>query len=117
MRTLRVRMLAGVAALTAWGAGAAAEPPALLGFSSAGGAEERALEARFDQNLSADAIRERMKLTAAEPNQVGSPHDRSNAEYTLAQFKAWGWDAHIETFSVLYPTPKTELLELLTPTP
>ncbi len=56
-----------------------------------------------------------MKLMAAEPNQVGSPHDRANAEYTLAQFRAWGWDAHIETFSVLYPTPKSELLELLGP--
>jgi N-acetylated-alpha-linked acidic dipeptidase len=117
MRTRRIRALVGAAALAAWSTGAAGETPALLGFSPAGGADERALEARFDQNLSADAIRERMKLMAAEPNQVGSPHDKANAEYTLAQFKAWGWDAHIETFSVLYPTPKTEVLELLGPTP
>ncbi len=95
----------------------AAQPATLLGFSPAGSAAERALESRFDANLSADSIRDRMKLMAAEPNQVGSPHDRANAQYTLAQFKAWGWDAHIETFSVLYPTPKSELLELLGPTP
>ena len=50
---------------------------------------------------------------SSQPNQVGSPHDRENAEYTLAQYKAWGWDAHIETFSVLYPTPKEEKLELV----
>ena len=112
------RSLPIVAALLAvWGTAATGEPAPLLGFSGGGSVTERALEAQFDANLSADAIRDRMKLMAAEPNQVGSPHDRANAEYTLAQFKAWGWDAHIETFSVLYPTPKSELLELLGPRP
>lgn len=107
-----------IAAVTAGTAGVAmAQPTTLLGFSPAGSAAERVVESRFDANLSADSIRDRLKLMAAEPNQVGSPHDRANAEYTLAQFKAWGWDAHIETFSVLYPTPKSELLELLGPTP
>jgi N-acetylated-alpha-linked acidic dipeptidase len=106
--------LLGAAACVAAGAAAA---EGMVGFSAAGAAEERTVEARFDRNLSADAIRERMRLMAAEPNQVGSPHDRANAEYTLAQYRAWGWDAHIETFSVLYPTPKDERLELLTPTP
>jgi N-acetylated-alpha-linked acidic dipeptidase len=96
---------------------AVAQPATLLGFSPAGSAAERVVESRFDANLSADSIRDRMKLMAAEPNQVGSPHDKANAEYTLAQFKAWGWDAHIETFSVLYPTPNSELLELLGSTP
>ena len=50
---------------------------------------------------------------AAEPNHVGSPHDKANAEWLLAQFKDWGWDAHIETFEVLYPTPISETLEML----
>ena len=50
---------------------------------------------------------------ASEPNHVGSPHDKANAEFELEQFKAWGWDAHIETFEVLYPTPLAESLELL----
>ncbi|HEY7900333.1 MAG TPA: M28 family peptidase, partial [Caulobacteraceae bacterium] len=94
-----------------------AQPTAMLGFSTNSAAAERALETRFDANLSADAIRDRMKLMASEPNQVGSPHDKANAEFTLAQFRAWGWDAHIESFSVLYPTPKTELLQLLGPAP
>ena len=55
-----------------------------------------------------------LKLLAAEPNHVGSPHDKANAEWILAQFKSWGWDAHIETFDVLYPTPIHESLEILT---
>ena len=53
---------------------------------------------------------------SSEPNQVGSPHDKANAEFMLQQFRDWGWDAHIETFSVLYPTPKRIALQLLAPT-
>ncbi len=88
----------------------------MIGFSPDGARAERALEARFDASLSANAIRERMRLMSSQPNQVGSPHDKANAEYTLAQYKAWGWDARIETFSVLYPTPKAQALELVGPT-
>jgi N-acetylated-alpha-linked acidic dipeptidase len=95
----------------------AAQAAPMLGFTPEHAATERATEATFDTGLSAQAIRERLKQMASAPNQVGSPHDKANAEFTLAQFKAWGWDAHIETFSVLYPTPKTELLQLTGPTP
>ena len=49
------------------------------------------------------------------PNHVGSPHDKANAECILARFKEWGWDAHIETFQVLYPTPISTTLELVEP--
>ena len=56
-------------------------------------------------------------MLAAEPNHVGSPHDKSNAEWILARFKEWGWDAHIETFEVLYPTPISETLETVGPKP
>jgi N-acetylated-alpha-linked acidic dipeptidase len=94
-----------------------AAPSAMLGFTPAHAQTERALEAKFDSSLSADAIRDRLKLMASAPNQVGSPHDKENADYTLAQFKAWGWDAHIETFDVLYPTPITLSLDLLGPKP
>ena len=33
----------------------------------------------------------------------------------LAQFKEWGLDAQIETFDVLFPTPKARLVELVEP--
>jgi len=39
-----------------------------------------------------------------------------NAEWMLARFKEWGFDAHIETFDVLFPTPKQRLLEMVAPT-
>ena len=115
--TLMTARLWAVAAALAGGAGANAGAAPMLGFTAEHAAAERALEARFDAGLSAAAIRERLRLMAAAPNQVGSPHDKANAEFTLAQFTAWGWDARIETFSVLYPTPREERLELIGPAP
>jgi N-acetylated-alpha-linked acidic dipeptidase len=71
------------------------------------------VERQFDASLNAAEMAGWMKTMAAEPNHVGSPHDKANAEMVLAQFRDWGWDAHIETFEVLYPTPISETLELL----
>ena len=71
------------------------------------------VERQFDASLNAAEMAGWMKTMAAEPNHVGSPHDKANAEMVLAQFRDWGWDAHIETFEVLYPTPVSETLELV----
>ena len=89
---------------------------AMLGFTVAGAERERDLEQRFDAQLSASEMRGWLQSLAAEPNQVGSPHDKANAESLLKQFKDWGWDAHMETFDVLYPTPRQELVEMVAPT-
>ncbi|MGN6514296.1 MAG: M28 family peptidase [Rhizomicrobium sp.] len=80
-------------------------------------ADQAALEKSFDSKIQPNEIGGWIKLMAAEPNQVGSPHDKQNAEWELAQFKSFGWDAHIETFQVLYPTPVSETVELLGPKP
>jgi N-acetylated-alpha-linked acidic dipeptidase len=71
------------------------------------------VERQFDASLNAAEMAGWMKTMAAEPNHVGSPHNKANAEMVLAQFRDWGWDAHIETFEVLYPTPISEALELV----
>ncbi len=61
-------------------------------------------------------IRANMERLSARPHNVGSPYDKDNAEWMLARFKEWGWDASIEQFDVLYPTPKERVLELIAPT-
>ncbi len=76
-------------------------------------APDKALEAKFDALIDPALMGSWLKTMAAEPNHVGSPHDKANAEMTLAQFRAWGWDAKIEVFQVLYPTPKEVALELV----
>ena len=75
------------------------------------------LESSFDALIQPNDLRDWMKLLTAEPNHVGSPHDKANADQILSWFKEWGWDAHIETFWVLYPTPISETLELGGPKP
>jgi N-acetylated-alpha-linked acidic dipeptidase len=90
---------------------------AMLGFDADGATAQRSLEQRFDAQLDPADQRSWLKQMSSQPNQVGAPHDKANAEFMLAKFREWGWDAHIETFSVLYPTPKKVALELLEPKP
>jgi hypothetical protein len=61
------------------------------------------------------SARRYMQRLSARPHHVGSPYDKDNAEWILAKFKEWGLDAHIETFEVLFPTPKERALELVAP--
>ncbi len=73
------------------------------------------IERAFDAQISsADQLAWLRDMSSA-PNHVGSPHNRANAEMQLALFKEWGWDARIETFQVLYPTPISTTLELVAP--
>ncbi|MBU6477319.1 MAG: M28 family peptidase, partial [Xanthomonadaceae bacterium] len=124
MKPVHVRKLGiALACLSLTCAAGAVTPPAqtapssgMLGFTESGAAQQRQLEQRFDSLLSASEMRDWLKQMSSGPNHVGSPHDKANAEWMLAQFKQWGWDAHIETFDVLYPTPKQELVEMVAPT-
>jgi len=77
--------------------------------------DEATLERNFDALIHPNDLRDWMKLLSSQPNHVGSPHNKANADRILSWFKTWGWDAHIETFWVLYPTPISETLELVAP--
>ena len=74
------------------------------------------LESSFDKNLSKENIGETIKKLSAVPHHLSSPGSKANAEYILSLYKKWGWDAQIETFHVLFPTPKTRILEMTSPT-
>jgi N-acetylated-alpha-linked acidic dipeptidase len=90
---------------------------ACLVFAGGAGPDNSSLEQRFDAGIRPNEMSDWMKLMAAEPNHVGSPHDKANAEWEAAQFRSFGWDARIETFQVLYPTPVSEKIDLLGPKP
>ncbi|RPH35376.1 MAG: folate hydrolase, partial [Planctomycetota bacterium] len=93
-----------------------AEKP-MLGFGGQASAEQRALEARFDAQIRRDNLRDWLKRLAARPHHLGSAYDKENVEWMAAQFKAWGYETKVEAFDVLFPTPKTRLLEMIAPTP
>src|SRR6202451_2243287 len=111
-----VAALAGLCMGAVVAADAPPGPVELEGFSSAAAAAETQLEQRFDSDLSAADLRAWLEQMSSAPNHVGSPHDKANAEFELAKFKEWGWDASIETFSVLSPTPKELSVESIAPT-
>jgi len=71
---------------------------------------------QIPRDPSPDSLREYMRRLSARPHHVGSPYDKDNAEWLLAKFQTFGLDAHIETFDVLFPTPKERVVELVAPT-
>src|SRR5436190_5171321 len=73
-------------------------------------------DAKFRELPQPANIRATMERMSARPHHVGSPYDKDNAEWLLARFKEFGWDARIEVFSVLFPTPTERVLELVAPT-
>jgi len=93
-----------------------ANQAALVGYSPRASQSEREWEAKLRAIPDPANLREYMRRLSARPHHVGSPYDKDNAEWILVHFKEWGWDAHIERFDVLFPTPKVRVLEMLAPT-
>ncbi len=90
-------------------------PQHMRGYSDADGRTELDWETKFRAIPDPARAREYMQRLSARPHHVGSPYDQDNAQWLLTTFKSWGLDAHIETFQVLFPTPKQRVLEMLEP--
>ncbi len=73
-------------------------------------------EQKFDAQLNAAHIGSTIKLLSSKPHNLGSVNSKTWADTILNRYKNYGFDAHIETFTVLFPTPKTRLLEMIAPT-
>src|SRR3989475_901705 len=91
-------------------------PTDLRGFTPESAKAEREWETKFRALPSPDSLREYMRHLSARPHHVGSLYDKANAEWILAKFKSFGLDAQIESFEVLFPTPKERVVELVAPT-
>ena len=89
----------------------------MLGFSSEQTIRQLALEASFDTKLNKENLRTWMKQMTAAPQHVGSPQSRANAEFMVQLFQSWGYNAQTDVYQVLFPTPITRELELLSPNP
>jgi N-acetylated-alpha-linked acidic dipeptidase len=73
-------------------------------------------ETKFRSIPKPEYIREYMQRLSARPHHLGSAYDRDNAEWIMAKWKSWGLDPRIESFDVLFPTPKERAVELVEPT-
>jgi N-acetylated-alpha-linked acidic dipeptidase len=87
----------------------------LIGYTTDASATEQQWEQKFRAIPAPDQLRENMRRLSAFPHHVGSAYDKDNAEWILSKFKSWGFDAQIESFDVLFPTPKERVLELVSP--
>ena len=74
------------------------------------------IEEQFDAQLKASNLDDWMKFLTARPHHLGSPYGKECAEFIRDRFRSWGYEAEIETYKVLFPTPKVRILELVAPT-
>ena len=91
------------------------EDPPMRGFTTASARTQREWEAKFRAIPEPSRMREAMRRLAARPHHLGSPYGKDNAEWLRDQFASYGWDARIERFDVLFPTPRVRVLELVSP--
>ena len=106
--------LGAASPLAPLGAATVAAPPP-RGFFAAGVAEQLRIEREFRALPDPAVARETIRQLAAAPHHVGSAQGGKNAEWILARFHEWGLDARIETFQVLFPTPRERVVELVAP--
>jgi N-acetylated-alpha-linked acidic dipeptidase len=88
----------------------------ITGFTEKTATDQKQLEQKFDALLKAERIGQTIKELSAVPHNIGSPGGKAVADNILAKFKSYGWDTKIETYQVLFPTPKTRVLEMIAPT-
>ena len=93
-----------------------AQTKQLEGFSTVSNQKQTELEQKFDKLLQSSSIGANIKELSAEPHHLGSAGGKRVADAILKKFKEYGWDAKIETYHVLFPTPKIRVLELTAPT-
>jgi N-acetylated-alpha-linked acidic dipeptidase len=84
-----------------------------MGFTDANAAKQIDWEKQFDAQLNAKNQDTWMQFLSSHPHHVGSPQDKTNAEFLAKLFQSWGYQTEIASYNVLFPTPKTRLLELL----
>jgi hypothetical protein len=109
----------GLAAILVVGAlsmGQAQTPRGVLGFDATAAPAQLELESKFDKAIQSKNLKPWLERLAARPHHVGSPYDKANADFLAELFKSWGFDARIERFDVLFPTPRTRVLEMTAPT-
>ncbi len=85
------------------------------GFTDANAKIQANWELRYDSLLKASDIDYFVKTLSAHPHHLGSAGDRANVQFILQKYKEWGFDARIDTFYALFPTPKTRVLEAVSP--
>ncbi len=84
----------------------------ITGFTDQSAARQYLLEQKFDANLSAVNIGSTIKDLSSKPHALGSAGSKAVAENIFNRFISYGFDTKIQEYKVLFPTPKTRVLEI-----
>ena len=87
----------------------------LRGYSATASKTQREWETKFRAIPEPARMREAMRRLSLRPHHLGSPYGKENAEWMRAQFQSYGWEATIERFDVLFPTPIERVVEMISP--
>jgi N-acetylated-alpha-linked acidic dipeptidase len=88
---------------------------AIRGFFTEHVGSERAAEQKLLQIPDAANAEANLRQLTAEPHMAGTEASHRVAQWLLAQYQSYGFDAAIESYSVYLPSPKERELELVEP--
>ncbi|MGC1660145.1 MAG: M28 family metallopeptidase [Candidatus Acidiferrales bacterium] len=93
----------------------AADDAPLRGFAPSRVAAEIALEQKFRVIPDAAHAEANLRHLTSQPHMAGTDASREVAEWLLAQYRSFGFDAEIVSYSVWLPQPREVALELIAP--
>jgi N-acetylated-alpha-linked acidic dipeptidase len=89
----------------------------MLGYGAESGAQQRRVEAQFEEIPSAAEARRQHRIFTAEPHPAGSDRNNELARYIARQWKEQGLeDVVVRRYDVFSSDPKEALLEMVAPT-
>ena len=87
----------------------------ITGFTKEGADAQFKMEQQFDSQVNAQNLDQWLKFLTSHPHHVSSPQGKANAEFMRDKFRNWGYEAEIVSYKILFPFPKTRLLEMTGP--
>lgn len=89
----------------------------LRGFTAAGAASERAIEAALARSLSRDSTGTYFRHLTDEPHPAGSVRNKELADWMATRFREWGLDhVQLHRYDVLLPWPREVSVTMTAPT-
>ena len=108
------RVTLGMALLT--GCAGPGEPRSVRGYTADALDALATHEAVLRATPDTANVRAYVRIMSEEPHHAGSPGARAVAEWALGKFREWGFQAEIEEYEALLPTPLLASVELTAPT-
>jgi N-acetylated-alpha-linked acidic dipeptidase len=87
----------------------------LSGFNDSDSIEELKREKSFDDLISRENIGKTIQDLSSFPHHLGSAGSKEVAEKIQQKFRDYGFDVHMDVYLVLFPVPKTRVLEMTSP--